>query len=73
MNPSYIYIWIPYILYALGTIPFEYWVICVLGPSSETHMVLGSTHDVTHTLEQTEIKYVYANSLIINYAPYMSP
>ena len=34
-----------YILYALGTIPFEYWVICVLGPSSETHMVLGSTHD----------------------------
>ena len=62
-----------YILYALGTIPFKYCVICVLGPSSETHMVLGSTHEVAHTLEQTENKYVNASILIINYAPYVNP
>ena len=58
-------------LYALGTIPFGYWAICVLGPSSETHMVLGSTHKVAHTLQQIEIKYVYANRLIMNYASYV--
>ena len=61
-----------YALYALGTIPFKYWVICVLGPSSETNMVSGSTHEVTHTLEQIETKYVHVNSLNINYAPYVS-
>ena len=43
-----------YTIYALGTIPFKYWVICVSGPSSETHMVSGSTHEVAHTLEQIE-------------------
>ena len=64
----------PYIpLYALGTIPFKYWVICVLGSSFETHMVSGSTHEVAHTLEQTKDKYVNANSLIINYVTYVSP
>ena len=36
-------------------------------------MVSGSTHEVAHTLEQTEDKYVNTNSLIINYATYVSP
>ena len=62
-----------YTLYALRIIPFKYWVICVSGISSETHMVSGSTHKVAHTLEQTENKYTNANSLIINYVTYVSP
>ena len=45
-----------YTLYALGTIPFKYWAICVSGSSFETHMVSGFTHEVTHTLEQIENK-----------------
>ena len=36
-------------------------------------MVSGSTHDVAHTLEQTENKYVNADNLIINYVTYVSP
>ena len=64
----------PYMsLYTLGTIPFKYWGICVLVPSSETYMVSGSTHEMAHTLEQIEDKYMNANSLIINYVTYVSP
>ena len=62
-----------YTFYALGTILKKYSVICVLGPSSETHMESDSTHEVTHTLEQIENKYVNANNLIINYVPYVCP
>ena len=36
-------------------------------------MESDSTHEVTHTLEQIENKYVNANNLIINYVPYVCP
>ena len=62
-----------YTLYALRVIPFKYWVICVSSPSSETRIVSGSTHEVTHTLEQIENKYANTNNLIINYITYVSP
>ena len=36
---------------ALGTIPFGYWASRVLSPSSKAREALGSTHKVTHTVE----------------------